>query len=221
MVHRTTSHPADPVPRSWRQKNNVEAFSVSGELNASRRCRSGRSRSRRSGTSSTGTQVFTYSFNQPVGKVIHTGTSPGDGHLSAHRRLERRRAREDARRDVEQLLEDQAVPDASVRPPKSRSTRSGSRPRTAPIASRPAHGLSLKTYPFNQTDPGELVHRGVHLREAARASPAIYFWGSYLTENERQAPHVAELRGAAEHAAAHPKGSSRSASQAASEPLAL
>jgi hypothetical protein len=161
-------------------ENNVEAFSVSGELNSMASMPEWPSTITSIGHAFHGTQVFTYSFNQPVGKVIHTGTSQGmdtypltDVSSTAtvktlvamwNNFLKTKQYRTPGPTS-EVTIDEIGIPaqDGAYRQPS-------------------AHSLPLKTYPFNQQIQVNWYTAACTWAKQNKFA-GIYFWGSYLTEN--------------------------------------
>jgi hypothetical protein len=163
------------------QANHVESFSVSGELNSMANEPEWPSTIANIHRVYTGNQVFTFSFNQPMGKVLHAGTFPG--------------------------MDTYPITDVSTKAtPKTLVTTWDNDLKTkqyrvpAPITGvtvdeigipaqdgaykQPsAHNLSLKQYPFNQAIQVNWYTAACTFVKQHDMS-GIYFWGSYLTEDQ-------------------------------------
>jgi hypothetical protein len=163
------------------QKNGVESFSVSGELNSLASAPEWPSAIVKIHKIYKGTQVFTFSFNQQIGKVLKTGTLPGmDTYPITDVSTKASPATLVTTWDNYLKTKQYRVPS-----PISAITidEIGIPAQNGAYRQPSAHDLSLKQYPFNQMIQVNWYTAACTFVKQHDMS-GVYFWGSYLTEND-------------------------------------
>lgn len=163
------------------QSNHVESFSISGELNSLASAPEWPSAISNIHKVFTGTQVFTFSFNQQVGKVAYPGTSEGMDtypitNLSTKATPKQLAATWSNFLKTKQYRVPGSISNVTV-------DEIGILAQNGAYRQPSAHALSLKTYPFNQQIQANWYTAACMFVKQHKMS-GIYYWGSYLTEND-------------------------------------
>jgi hypothetical protein len=163
------------------QANHVESFSISGELNSMASAPEWTQTITNIHKVYKGTQVFTFSFNQQVGKVIKAGTSEGmDTYPITDVSTKATPATLVTTWDNYLKTKQYRVPGVIT---NVTIDEIGIPAQNGAYRQPSAHNLSLKTYPFNQTIQANWYTAACTFAKQHSMS-GLYYWGSYLTENQ-------------------------------------
>lgn len=162
------------------QKDHAESFSISSELNSLARSPEWPSTIVNIHKVYTGTQVFTFSFNQQIGKVVKPGTSEGvDFYPLTNLPPSATPAKILA--TWNNLLKS-----AQYKMPGSMSTTTidelGIPSQNGAYKQPSAHFLNLRQYPFNQMIQVNWYTAACNFVKS-HGMAGVYFWGSYLTQS--------------------------------------